>query len=226
MSAMGLLHLGSVLCYLGVQPVAVQFKVQRQKGKTMAVTVSQSFLLGRFGQTFVVPTELLAKHEGEPYLKLIGSHRMLVKIVCGGHRGETMVKNASLADADQLKTMKTMVREAIHASQPEDKKEELFRQKGKKSKTVAKMPDTVTITLEGTHVDVKVPGEKEALAVRMQPDMLQATFEFLAQDCDKCFTSGSSAKRSYQRTGKFAGCASRKKQKTTASHAGSDSAAE
>ena len=146
---------GPFLCYLGVQPVAFQFKFQRQKAKTMAMTVSQSFLLGRFGNTLVVPTELMAKHEGEPYLKLIGYHRMLVKIVCGGHHGETFVKNASLADSNQLERVKTMVREAILASQPDDQKEELFQKKVKKNKSTTKMPDTVTIILDATHVDVK-----------------------------------------------------------------------
>ena len=117
---------------------------------------------------------------------------------------------SKMPDSDQMKKLKTMVREAILSSHPDERKEELFQKKAKKSRTKIQMPDTVSLNLDGTHVDLKVSGDKEALAVRMQPEMLQAMFDFLGQYCDKCYQSGSSAKRSYQKTGKYSGYASKK----------------
>ena len=75
----------------------------------------------------VVPSDLVLEHEEKKYLKLIGSHHWLCKLVCPeAHKKQ---KNLSLANTSAMKEVCQAVVDGFLSKEQEDDGEELFGKK-------------------------------------------------------------------------------------------------
>lgn len=165
------------------------------------------------GQLWQIPPALVLVEEGQKYLKLQGSHHVLVKLLCGKDLDKVAgVKNPSFANSEKLQVLKDKVGEAagklLKREQPVVEGEEVFaaEPEKKKGKYMAKQlpkpsPVQVEIPLEEVEVKPTVTllafstSTKVDLHVLMQEDNLKHVFDFVSKDLEECFTG---SKRSYK----------------------------
>ena len=82
----------------------------------------------------VVPSDLVLEHEEKKYLKLVGSHHWLCKLVCPeAHKKQ---KNLSLANTSAMKEVCQAVVDGFLSKEQEDDGEELFGKKPDERKTL------------------------------------------------------------------------------------------
>ena len=155
------------------------------------------------GIGLVVPQDLILEHDGKKYLKLVGSHHWLCKLVCPAACKRS--KNVSLANTSAMKELIHAVLAGFLTKEKEG--EELFVQKPDEKKTLKRKR---TILLATNAKSITLPDDSVAEfclenhqsscpAVLIENSSLDAVLGYLEVGCEDCST----ATRAYERTGKF-----------------------
>lgn len=154
----------------------------------------------------VVPSDLVLEHEEKKYLKLIGSHHWLCKLVCPeAHKKQ---KNLSLANTSAMKEVCQAVVDGFLSKEQEDDGEELFGKKPDERKTLKRKRSSFgtrgvkSITLpDGSIAEFFLENDQRSSpAVLLEPESLEVVLGYLKRGCEEC---DSTATRAYNKTGKF-----------------------
>ena len=168
------------------------------------VEIEQRVIISFAGGSQVqVPEKLLVSHAGQKYLKLLGSHHGICRLVSGPNL-ETYKKasNPSLAGSPALKQLKSQVQDAIRNE--EEKQSGVFagldgdgNNENQKKRAKVAPPPSVDIDVDGQKVTCLTPsGKISELCVLLDKDMLGAVFNAIHKDINECFAA---EKRSYKK---------------------------
>ena len=163
----------------------------------------------------IQPCLLHSATDGSKFLKLRPSHRTICKLVCGKNldilRGNV---NPSIAASAGLQKLKDQLLETMRASvghKSEEAAAAFFEDasssvpKKKKFQKLDDAPETINMVVNEQEVVFLTPSNSKTtdLVVKLEPLMLEAVLDVLAEDVESCFSSGS--KRTYRKSGKFRG---------------------
>ena len=170
------------------------------------VEIEQRVIISYAGGCQVqVPEKLLVSHAGQKYLKLLGSHHGICRLVSGPNL-ETYKKasNPSLAGSPALKQLKSQVQDAIRNEAQkqsgvfaglEDDGDGNHENPNNRAKVAP--PPSVDIDVDGQKVTCLTPsGKISELCVLLDKDMLGAVFSAIHKDINECFAA---EKRSYKK---------------------------
>ena len=156
-----------------------------------------------------IPRNLLHVADGgERYLKIQGSHPVVCKLAAGGHLAVfKQCQNPSLSSSANYALLKeklaNAVQEACNKEQEEGEKD-IFEgsttaaNQKKRKASLTYCPHTVEIAVNTSQIKVLTPMsfKQQDLWVLLDPQMLEAVFDFLGEDVETCFKSGSKRKYS------------------------------
>ena len=157
-----------------------------------------------------IPRNLLHVADGgERYLKIQASHPVICKLAAGGCLNVfKQCKNPSLSSSTKYGSLKEKLANAVEAAckkEEEGETKDIFEgtstesnQKKRKAK-LQTCPDTVEIDVNTCKVEVLCPmaWKQQDLWVKLEPSMLQAVLDFLADDVQSCYKN--ETKRSYNK---------------------------
>ena len=139
-----------------------------------------------------LPSDLVVQDGEQHFLKILGSHRAICKLVCPCT--SKTIKNMSIAGSANLKTLLELLLKEFSPKQSQDTGPDLFDDKkepqkvNKKRKLSAILPCTTkTVTLpNGKEACFMMSTLKSTPAVLLQEPDLANLVEYLAEDCDSC----------------------------------------
>ena len=170
-------------------------------------SIEKIFQVKHKGHVVTLPSDLVVQDGEQHFLKILGSHRAICKLVCPCT--SKTIKNMSIAGSANLKTLLELLLKEFSPKQSQDTGPDLFDDKkepqkvNKKRKLSAILPCTTkTVTLpNGKEACFMMSSLKSTPAVLLQEPDLANLVEYLAEDCDSCACSG---RRGYHATGKYA----------------------
>lgn len=156
----------------------------------------------------VVPDNLVSvASDGRKFLKMQGSHPLVCRLVAAANlEALKNCKNPSLYQGDAFLSLRKKQEEAVQKAmsevkEEEDKNQDLFKAEkhAKKKAKLTSVPETLTLDLDGTDIEILRPTtwKDKDVAVLLDSNMLAAAFDFLSSDVDTCFKDGQ--KRSYKK---------------------------
>lgn len=157
-----------------------------------------------------IPRNLLhVADAGERYLKIQGSHPVICKLASGGCIDLfKQCKNCSLSSSTKYGSLKEKLANAVEAAckkEEEGESKAMFEatstqsNQKKKKASLQTCPDTLEIDVNTCKVVVLCPmsWKQQDLWVLLEASMLEAVFDFLAEDVEACLKNES--KRSYSK---------------------------
>ncbi|CAE7364428.1 unnamed protein product, partial [Symbiodinium microadriaticum] len=151
----------------------------------------------------IPPTLLHSASDGAKFLKLRPSHRTICKLVCGKNL-DIFKRNAnpSIAGSAALQRLKEQLLETLRASVASKSEEaaaaffeDASSNEPRKTKfqKVDDAPETIQMVVNGKEVVFLTPSNAKTtdLVVKLDPVMLQAVLDVLAEDVESCFSTGS-----------------------------------